>query len=686
MIKISLDEGGNFERINTPRCMFVGGIVFSYEEFQDYNKEITRLQNFFIDTCTKQGCSYPDDLHYDRDKDNSGNVHKVKRALLEKLPDFINGQGDWSNNKPNGTYYLYALVGDKKGIESFTKNGISNLIDDNVSCNRYEHMAYRVVENLLFYNPCLLDNSVDLDLATRSIPINNDQTFENELKTTGHEKHEQRENLYRVTDQSSFRAAIATMIQDSNRSELQFKNVRVQSINYNESDSNLYQGFLYLSDTICSLYTEILKGCKDVESGIELVLKKCTERNLSEIFVWSYNEFDQQYRALYKAFENGDYYNSLRGIYKLSKENKSNYNVYEELWFSKIKAKISNSDDLQAFKTSITQLDKDLSYSDDLTVEEARYVFDLLKRRTINLCTQYNTETLLFSLYKAEMTINNHEGNYEQATKSFEECMKYSQYVNVEEYLELRNMQSVSLCDSDEFKQAVDFTKETLSYEELLVNIKKEIYKENDKIFIHYGRTLSQLGQCYAFNKEYKSAIDCFKKAIEAFGKNRIEITRTLSYLLHTLIEANDRPSYEKYAKEYFGTSDRTAQLEKLLSTESISNSFGLYFYIKAYYIFYANQEKQKIEDFLNKMAVCKKYKYNTSHPWEMIFKYLAFLCILSGNNKYIAEAEKYIELAKRIKCEGIIEFIVDEIDSQFKSVQEGKNAFEDSILTFMYR
>lgn len=155
---------------------------------------------------------------------------------------------------------------------------------------------------------------------------------------------------------------------------------------------------------------------------------------------------------------------------------------------------------------------------------------------------------------------------------------------------------------------------------------------------------------------------------------------------MHTLIEANNRKLYEKYASDYFGTSDRTKQLEKLLSAESISNAFGLYFYIKAYYIFYAVQEQQKIEDFLKRMAVCKEYKYTSSHPWEMIFKYLAFLCILSGNNKYITEAEEYIELAKRIKSEGIVEFILHEIDSQYKSVKEGKNAFEDSILTYMYR
>lgn len=689
MITIALDEGGHFERIsNSSKCMFVGGVIFKYKSNSDCKQELQRLQKFFQETCQSVECRYPEDLHYNRIEGkvvNGSSANKVKKALIENLPDFLNGRGKWQNDSAKGSYYLYAIVGDKEGIESFTQNGISNLIDDNQSCNRYEHMAYRSIENILFYNPLLIDNEVRLNLATRVIATNNDEDFQKEVIVTGHEQA--KENIYKVTNSSSFRAAVATMIQTSNRTDIQFNDIRVESIYYYpDQNRNFYQGFLYLSDTICSLFSDILGGCNRADIGIEKLWLKCQEYTPSRALFWTYNEFDQKYRYLYRAFERKDYYVALREMYNLSKESEKNYSVYETLWLSQVKKKILFSSSLDGLTEAVSRLDLDLAHS-NISVAEARFIYNLVKPRIEELCSSYEV-SLLFRLYKAELAINNHEGNYHDADKSFQKCMNYSQYVSIEEYLELRNMYSVSLCDGKNFEKAIEITKETLSWEELLVDVKKTIYPNNEKIFVHYGRTLSQLGQCYAFDGDFDLAIKSFEEAIKSFGTAQGEISRTLSYLLHTTIEANNLELYNQYSKEYFGTSDRKEQLIRLLAEESIPNAFGLYVYLKAHYIFYLHTSDRKItEDILNKIEKCKKYQHIDSHPWEMIFKYMAFLSVSIGNKKYREKGDAYIKLSKGLsKPEGILNSILKEIDLQYTEVLNGNSPFNASRLSFMYR
>lgn len=694
MITIALDEGGHFEKIDsTSSCMFVGGVIFKYKENNDCKNELQRLQRFFKETCKNENCKYPEDLHYNRvggNVVNGGTANKVKNALIQALPDFLNGKGKWQNDAPNGTYYLYASVGDKNGIKSFTKSGISNLIDDNKSCNRYEHMAYRSVENLLFYNPCLVDNDVRLDLATRVIAVSDNEELEKEVRTTGHEKSKEDlyETVYKVTNQSSFRSAVATMIQDSNRPDIQFGDIRVESIYYHEEPThNLYQGFLYLSDTICSLYSEILKGCNRAEIAAEQLWIKGQEYAKGRMFIWTYNDFDQKYRSIYKAYQNKDYFTTLSEMYKLTKEDEKNNEVYEALWFSQIKKEILFTSKIYDLSEAIVKLDNSLSYS-EIPVGEARFIYELLKPRTEELCSLKQVVPILFHLYKAELAINNHEGNYREADTSFQKCMQFSQYVNIEEYLELRNMYSVSLCDSRDYDKAIQITEETLSWEELLVDAKKAIYKNNEKIFIHYGRTLSQLGQCYAFRGDFDKAIDCFYKAIDSFGDEKSEINRTISYLLHTAIEAKNIDVYEKYASQYFETNDRKEQLIRILSEENVPNYFALYVYIKAHYILYLPTSTKKVtEDILQKLEQSKKFKGIDNHPWELIFKYAAFLSVTIGNKEYRDKSAEFIGLAKKISNpEGILVSIIDDIEEQYKSVLEGKSAFENTQLSFMYR
>ena len=669
MITIALDEGGHFENLKpSENCMYIGGIIFQCKDDDARKSELKRLQNYLIDICSNEGCKYPQDLHYnwcDGQVINSSTASKVKNAVISSLPEFLNGTGKWSSNGPKGTYYLYALVGDKKGINYFENNGIdkinseediSNLIDDNVSSNRYEHMAYRALENLLFYNIRLQDNNVRLNLATRVINLKNDRELEKETIQTGHEKHDIYESTFKATTLSSYRAAIVSMIQDSNRKNIHFDDINVESIFYGDNPQhNLKQGFLYLSDIVCNIYAAVLEHCNQADSGIEQLWQQCQQYTPQRFYVWSYNDFDQKYREIYKSFIAKDYYNCLKNIYLVSRENEKNARVYDSLWFDDIKKNIlfsSSADEFSYIENSIKLLVTELSDS-KIKVDEARAIFNFLKSKTEDLCSKTHNESknynLLYNLYRSEMAICNHEGNPAASDEAFNKCIKYARYVNVEEFTELQNMYSVKLCDSLNFEEAINVTKKTCEYEDMLHSIKEEINPSETK-YIHQGRSYSQLAQCYSFVKDYDKAAETFLKAFECYGDDNFNRTITMSYYLHMLIEQKNLEEYKKYIKEYLGHETLKEQLLEILSVDDISSMFKLYVYMKALYVFYVDDLKinspKLLKELLSKFEGIKNIANKSDHPWEMIYKYAAFCCLKIGNKEYNDKAQEYINLA----------------------------------------
>lgn len=720
MITIALDEGGHFENLKqNVNCMYIGGIVFQCKDNEARKKELERLQNFFKEICVKEGCKYPQDLHYnwcDGEVINSSSAERAKTAVINQLPDFLNGTGAWASNAPIGKYYLYALVGDKNGIDYFEDKGIntinsegelSNLIDDNISCNRYEHMAYRTIENLLFFNLRFQrkeDNNVRLNLATRVFKVNDDEKLRKESLQTGHEKHDLYDSTFRATTLSSYRAALISMIQNSNRKDLQFEDIRVDSICYdNKPDINFYHGFLYLSDIICNIYGSILENCNQADTAIGQLWQNCQQYTPKRVFVWTYNGFDQKYRSIYKSFINKDYYTVLKDMYLVSKENEKNAKVYDSLWFDDIKKGIlfSNEDEEFSFvQGAIKKLELELSKS-MIKADEAHYIFDFLKAKTEELCKKTDNESqsygLLYTLYKSEMAILNHEGNHDASSEAFKKCLKYARYVNVEEFMELQNMYAVNLCDTLNFNEAIKITTKTCEYEDMLRTIKEEINPSESK-YIHQGRTYSQLAQCYSFIENYEEAQNYFEKSLVCYGDDSFNRAITLSYYLHMLIEQKSFDEYKKYSRQYFHCETLKEQLISILDnykTTPQNNAwmFMLFVFMKALYLLYLDtlqkNDLKLLKELLLKFDTVKSISNKENHPWELIYKYAAFCCLKVGNKEYNEKAKEYIKEAKNVLGDekvGILQQIIDEIDVQYDSVLNGKDAFEKSQLTYMYR
>ena len=157
------------------------------------------------------------------------------------------------------------------------------------------------------------------------------------------------------------------------------------------------------------------------------------------------------------------------------------------------------------------------------------------------------------------------------------------------------------------------------------------------------------------------------------------------------LIEQKNKEEYEKIIKEYLAQETLKEQLLDILSVDDIPSAFKLYVYMKALYVFYVddlkNNSPKLLKELLSKFESVKQIDNKCNHPWEMIYKYAAFCCLKVGNKEYSDKAEEYIKLAKNINVDGgILHRIIDEIDTQYNSVKEGKSAFENSELTYMYR
>ena len=165
-----------------------------------------------------------------------------------------------------------------------------------------------------------------------------------------------------------------------------------------------------------------------------------------------------------------------------------------------------------------------------------------------------------------EMIISNHKGDYLNAELSAKKCIEYSNYVSVEDYLEIRNMVTVFLLDKGDYYGAVSFTEETILYEEMLVDLRKELYPDSPKVFIRYAKSLSQLGQCYSYVQDYDKGKNAFLKALDLFGEDRVNYQITLSYYLHLLIEIKDLEKYEEYAELYFGDTNLKNSLKIYMS------------------------------------------------------------------------------------------------------------------------
>ncbi len=681
MLTISLDETGDFEK---DEIMAVGGVIF---HSKDPDKELDRIKSFFVGVCKNNDAEYPSALHHD-----------LNGPLLAALPSFLKGTGEWKNNPPKGEYYLYYMVGDKNGISSYNNPSISNLLNDSQGANRYEHMAYRVIENVIFNNIRLKDYKYRLNLATRVFTANDESEYFNAQKN-GHllvpVSKKSEIHPFSSTAHSGYRAIISSALMNHKNNSLDI-DLKVDKIDYKLKDSDPLkrdkawkQGFFYLADTVCTAFRSLINDCRNsFQASKKLIERSEKFINPDHLFGWVYHEIDRVWINAVDEYEHGNLFEGLMLIDFAEKKYSELAEIYGKMWFPYYEQMIRSTNDITALEKAFDRL---LNYlnSPDNEISFSLKVFRILKKALSHdpdNSDQYMR--LNFFVHKAGLIIYNHLGKNKEAKAEYTEAVRYAQYASIEEYLELRNLMTVFLLDGGDYSSALDNTLLTENYEKELVSIKKKMYSENDRVFIHYGKTESQLAQCYSFLGMTEDAEKHFKMALRAFGDDKENRTRTLSYYLHLLIEKRDVHKYEQYAKEYFGSADLDKQLDAITKFPAATASYSFYVYSKALVWLYADTIDRCLVEKLTKTLLKITKRDPKGHPWELIFRYAAVLwnanCIDSAgtNCKMLFD----YSISSTIENSKIINKINKETKIIMDNLEKGKDVLDGTKLNYMYR
>ena len=246
-------------------------------------------------------------------------------------------------------------------------------------------------------------------------------------------------------------------------------------------------------------------------------------------------------------------------------------------------------------------------------------------------------------------------------------------------------MISVFLIDKGNFNEAVSFTQETVSYEEMLVALRKELYPSSKNVYVRYGKSLSQLGQCYSYAQDFERGETSFTQALELFGEDIVNYQITLSYYLHLLIEKTDIDKYEEYACLYFGTKDLKKQFKNIFKMESTTIRFALFVYLKALFVFYVDKETKGFVKEVVVRTIQQYEKTEHGHPWELIIKYCAFLSIKNNNSINLSD-ELMIKAEEAVApATGRILAILTAGRIEFNQLKSGLLPSPDSDCVYMF-
>lgn len=713
MLTISLDEYGEFENYeNAKRLTLIAGVIYDDQgNKEDTKNERRRIEAYYrkvIEEAKAGNTSiyadsfvYPNALHSDGDSQRDHYViGPVKEIVSKTLSEFLQ-KGTFDNerirardnapvNDRKGKYYLFVIVKSGEGIESLLDDNINILSKDNYASNLYYHMSSTLINRLLFHNP-LIGNvkDVSLNLATRASRPYRSMAELSEYKRQGYLlKSRANDDYYvQITNPDSYRALIAEEMLRTNNTRMKISAFEVKSIKYEQGKRDME--FLFLSDSLCSILGRLTTGQKNV--AIETISNKMDQLNNANCnLVFGYDKVDVLFAEAWKKLEEGDYYSALSLSYDMGVEEGTYAKYYQEHWKTIIEKKIQESDSFSAFSVSVHKLVATL-YTNILDQNRCLYILNHLERLGRKLEKENShskVQTTMYDLYDAGVSAYCHIGNSKIAELYFKRCMEYAKTVDLSSVLRTRNRMVVFLCDSFDYKGALEIADVNVGYQELIHDMRKEIDPENDiSVYsVNYGKSLSQRAQVYAFLRDPR-AEDDFHNALSKLPKGSEDYKISQSYLLHYYLDNGYKDKYLKEAADYFGNStDISKQLSYIITEGAKENpvinaKYALYVFIRGLYVFrfdeITDQTWKQLTDFEKNFGKAKEDPFWNlgGHPSELIFKYMNLLHIKKfhrANSKYEKKMVENIG-AYGSAVDAIMQYAKIEFDNA-----EGDNAQRD--------
>ncbi|MBR5970863.1 MAG: hypothetical protein IK016_11050 [Lachnospiraceae bacterium] len=668
MITISMDEGGLFERDGTSKhktndFCFIGGVVF--DDLKDegvkncYNAEVKRewqrIRTFFQRVCRETGANYPMDLHVNESKTNNETVGRVKEYYRPKLGEFLtkgtyDGQDLLSDDgKPRkGKYYVYAYVKSRKGKETLW----SNLDDDGKLSNLYLHMTMDALSGVLFHNERLGEQKVVcLDLASRMYVSKNREILNGYIETgqyTG-----KYEDGIPLVSADFYRTSLAREMSGVPYKQKDIAGLFVRSITY-EKDELVKEGrgkeFLYLADAVCThlgyqlnyrtepVYTEVIR---------ERMRELCGNRHI----LFLYDDADTYYTQARDALERDELYHCLQNLYHATRGEGEAAAFYKKVWEPELQSLMEKRVNVLSFTQAVKALAQ-ATQSSHRADSKLLYFYQRLEALASHVGFRDSQErAVLFDLYAAGARIYNHSGRTNESDECRNKSREFEPYTGLQRLYSMRNNAAVSICDKFKFEAAKAYTEETVHAYEMMMEIQELLDVKTEKQ-VDYGKCLSQLGQCYAFQDD-KRAEEIFLKALSQMDAGTADYAITQSYLLHFYADHNEREKFEAHAAEYFGgktqPEEQMRYIAGLACTAETAMRFAAYVFLKGLYHFCAETLPSKTadrifrwEDSMKEMEKETAGKWQ-GHPILLIYKYIAMIALKCGRDKVAKKYEEHL-------------------------------------------
>lgn len=673
MITICLDEFGHFE---LEKNIFVGGAVYSGT---DYNDEKIRIEAFLKNECEKAGGRFPDDLHRNFESSNTSIVNKIKANISTSLFDYI---------KNNGKYNIVCMIKSKRDREDH--RNISNIVDDNIAGNLYEHMICNLINNILFSNIRSYNHTeVNLEIPTRLAVIPKDESDKvSQFETLGY-KSINKEIYYNnkpsygfyVTDEKTFKTSLASTIMYNKRKfNMLFNSINIRPIHYEKYNASM--PFLYLADFLCNNIALQLDASKN-DLGFEKLYTWAKESTGNEPFLWSYDDIDTIYNTAMDHYFKKELIETLDYIYESTKSESDFSLYYSNHWFSFIEKNIVHAFEIGSLDTYISKLNMYL-HNNYINQDKIIFIFDSLWKIIIKNKDNIK-KAALYKISDIGIRVYNHKGDIGKTVEFYDICKQLKDSVDIQEYLDTVNRVAVIYANKFDFSKALELSSYNVECFSILKKAKQDIAmlnEVNENISMKLtslGRALSSEGQYLAYIQD-KTAISKFEEAIKEFADDEANVGITTSYLLHCAIDQNNLPVYQGYSIKYFGNNhDLEAQFDYIVNVDiqNRDKNYLFYIFIRALNLLYFDSisqtliEKIRVTDYKNK-------GFNTSgHPWELIYKNIG---IILYKCKYNTFAKRFMQSAYScIKNPGATIMAIN----YFTKIQEG---FYDQDLKLLSR
>lgn len=232
------------------------------------------------------------------------------------------------------------------------------------------------------------------------------------------------------------------------------------------------------------------------------------------------------------------------------------------------------------------------------------------------------------------IAVANHCGEYSLAIQFYNECMKHTHMLSLDDYLDMQLRVAVSHENIFEFELARRMVESNLE----ILRLRKEQYRvvarkygldeDASSRFAIYGKNASAAGRYCAFLGRYEEADSLFREAMEEFKYEASNRERTGNYLWGLSVTMGDRDLFGKFCRKYTIRETISQQLEELLKNPEGQKVYHLLVFLKGLRKWYAGQLGEEICRMLEALADYGLWEKNRTgeHPWQLIFRCAALL------------------------------------------------------------